>query len=54
VLQIQTTAALPPTHPAHGKTTHPAAYVCRRNVCSLPIADPPALADMLRARSPST
>ena len=54
VLQIQTTTTLPSNHPAHGKTASPAAYVCRRNVCSLPIADPVALADMLHTRTAST
>jgi uncharacterized protein YyaL (SSP411 family) len=54
VLQVQATDALPPSHPAYGKTAAPAAYVCRGNVCSLPVADPAVLAEMLQARAPST
>jgi hypothetical protein len=44
---------LPPDHPAFGKTAGPdgaVAYVCRRNVCGLPIADPLALSQALRTR----
>ena len=51
VLQVQATDALPPLHPAHGKGSHPAAYLCRGNVCSLPVTDPATLAKMLHARS---
>jgi uncharacterized protein YyaL (SSP411 family) len=46
-------AMLPTDHPAFGKTAGPdgaVAYVCRRNVCSLPIADPSALSQALRTR----
>jgi hypothetical protein len=50
VLQVQATDTLPPLHPAHGKANGPAAYVCRGNVCSLPVADPATLAEMLHAR----
>jgi len=42
--------ALPPAHPALGKTSsgeHAMAYVCRGMVCSLPIVDPEALATAL-------
>ena len=53
VLQVQATDALPPLHPAHGKGSGPAAYVCRGNVCSLPLADPATLAEMLHARARS-
>ena len=51
VLLVQATDALPALHPAHGKAGGPAAYVCRGNVCSLPIADPATLAKMLHARA---
>jgi uncharacterized protein YyaL (SSP411 family) len=59
VLQVSDTAALPPDHPAFGKPAHPqetasrheaVAYVCRRSVCGLPIADPAALSQALRTR----
>jgi len=53
VLQVQATDALPPLHPAHGKGSGPAAYLCRGNVCSLPVTDPATLAEMLHARSQS-
>ena len=42
VLRASQPDALPAGHPAHGKGTlagAPAAYVCRRNVCGLPITD---------------
>ena len=45
--------AVPSGHPAAGKTAAPdgpVAYVCRRNVCGLPIADPASLAAALRQR----
>jgi len=51
VLRVGATETLPRTHPAYGKGGGPAAYVCRRNVCSLPVANPAALADMLRRRT---
>jgi uncharacterized protein len=53
VLRAADTSALPPDHPAFGKTAGPhgaAAYVCRRNVCGLPITDPSALSRALRTR----
>ena len=53
VLRAADTSALPPDHPAYGKTAGiygAAAYVCRRNVCGLPIADPAALARTLGSR----
>ncbi|HLB99061.1 MAG TPA: thioredoxin domain-containing protein, partial [Acetobacteraceae bacterium] len=50
VLQVQATDALPPLHPAHGKGSGPAAYLCRANVCSLPVTAPATLAKMLHAR----
>jgi hypothetical protein len=51
VLQVQATDALPPLHPAHGKGNLSAAYLCRGNVCSLPVTDPATLAKMLHARA---
>jgi uncharacterized protein len=53
VLQASDTSALPRDHPAFGKTAGidgPVAYVCRRNVCGLPIADPSVLSQALRTR----
>jgi uncharacterized protein YyaL (SSP411 family) len=53
VLRAPETAVLPPGHPAFGKTAGPheaVAYVCRRNVCGLPIADPADLSQALRTR----
>jgi hypothetical protein len=46
--------ALPPGHPAYGKsagTEGAVAYVCRRQVCGLPITDAGALTAALSARS---
>jgi uncharacterized protein len=46
--------ALPPTHPAFGKpagSTGAVAYICRRNVCGLPIVDGDALRHALTARA---
>ena len=43
--------ALPPSHPAHGKTqlgNKPTAYVCIGTTCSLPMNEPVALRDLLR------
>jgi len=45
--------ALPRDHPAFGKTDiggQAAAYICRGNVCGLPITDPALLAAQLRSR----
>jgi uncharacterized protein YyaL (SSP411 family) len=53
VLRAADTSALPPDHPAFGKTAGPSgtvAFVCRRNVCGLPISDPSALSQAMRAR----
>ena len=53
VLRAADITALPPGHPAFGKTSGPhkaVAYVCRRAVCGLPVADVPALARALRTR----
>jgi uncharacterized protein YyaL (SSP411 family) len=54
VLRATTSDALPATHPAHGKTAGSqgaAAYLCRRNVCGLPVTNPAELAAMLHARA---
>jgi hypothetical protein len=53
VVVLRGSDGLPPDHPAFGKVAGPeaaVAYVCRRNVCGLPIADPSALARALRVR----
>jgi uncharacterized protein YyaL (SSP411 family) len=53
VLHAAAPDAVPPTHPAHGKTTaagRPAAYICRSGACGLPIATPADLAQALRRR----
>lgn len=53
VLRARDTGALPADHPAHGKTAaaHEAvAYVCRRNVCGLPITNAASLSEALRTR----
>jgi hypothetical protein len=47
---VEDGAALPASHPAHGKTAidgKPAAYVCVGTICSLPLTDPDALAARL-------
>jgi uncharacterized protein YyaL (SSP411 family) len=54
VLRVAAPDALPAAHPAHGKTASvrgAAAYLCRRNVCGLPLTDPAALATKLHART---
>ncbi|MCW8307811.1 thioredoxin domain-containing protein [Acidiphilium sp. PA] len=44
ILPVGTTADLPADHPAQGKTSGaPAAFVCRGQVCSLPVHDATAL-----------
>jgi uncharacterized protein len=43
---------LPPSSPAHGKTAidgKPTAYVCIGPQCSLPVTDPAALVETIRA-----
>jgi uncharacterized protein YyaL (SSP411 family) len=53
VLRAAGPDALPAGHPAFGKAAGPdgaAAFVCRRNVCGLPLADGPALGAALSAR----
>jgi uncharacterized protein YyaL (SSP411 family) len=57
VLRTDGTGELPPDHPAFGKTAEPGqatAFVCRRSVCSLPIADPAALSQALHTRASRT
>jgi uncharacterized protein len=52
LLRAPDPAAIPPGHPAHGKTAPPdggsAAYVCRGGVCSLPVLGAAELAVALR------
>ncbi len=53
VLRAASADALPSSHPAYGKPAGDAgaaAYVCRRNVCGLPTADPTDLLAALRHR----
>ena len=54
VLSVAPDAALPPDHPAHGKTQVrglPTAYVCPGQTCRLPVTDPLELADALRSEN---
>ena len=54
VLRTPSLDGLPAGHPAFGKPAGAegaAAYVCRRNVCGLPIADQRALAMALAVRN---
>ncbi len=54
VLRAPQPDALPDGHPAYGKGpvgAAPAAYLCRRNVCGLPIADANSLSRALHARN---
>jgi hypothetical protein len=54
VLRAPQPHALPSGHPAHGKgpvAGGPAAYLCRRNVCGLPITEPEMLRGSLSARN---
>jgi uncharacterized protein len=53
VLRAGDPGQLPPHHPAFGKLAGPqgaAAYICRRQVCGLPISDGHALAAALKSR----
>ena len=53
VLRASAPDALSASHPAYGKTAGPsgaAAYVCRFNVCGLPVSDPAVLIATLSAR----
>ena len=54
VLRAPSPDSLPADHPAFGKSAGSegaAAYVCRRNVCGMPMADGEALASALSARA---
>jgi hypothetical protein len=54
VLRANDPGQLPPQHPAFGKpagTQGAVAYVCRRQICGLPISDGAALAAALAART---
>ena len=53
LLRVTRPDALPPAHPASGKwsgTEGAAAFICRRNVCGLPVADSASLAMQLMQR----
>jgi hypothetical protein len=52
VLRARAPEALPPSHPAQAKlkaVTQPSAFVCVGERCSLPVADPTALAEAVAA-----
>jgi uncharacterized protein YyaL (SSP411 family) len=52
VQEIADGAALPQTSPAHGKSAvggKPTAYVCIGPQCSLPVTEPGALVEMVKA-----
>jgi uncharacterized protein len=49
VLAVGDASKLPVGHPAHGKSSvEPAAFVCRGNVCALPVVTPEAMGGLLR------
>jgi len=51
LIQVAPGAALPDSHPAHGRSMQngqPTAWVCREMVCGLPVTDAAALARQLR------
>ena len=51
VLRATAASELPSAHPAYGKNMDtPAAYVCRRSACSLPLGDMAALTAALQPR----
>jgi hypothetical protein len=55
VLRAPHPEALPPQHPAFGKTAPAggaAAWLCRGGLCCLPLAEPEALAAALKKRRP--
>ena len=52
VLSVSPGEALPPEHPAAGKAgAHPAAMLCRRQTCSLPVTTPGAVRALLASRA---
>ena len=54
VMRAPSLGALPTDHPAFGKSAGPegaAAYVCRRNVCGLPMVDSASLAASVTVRA---
>ncbi|HET9147078.1 MAG TPA: thioredoxin domain-containing protein [Acetobacteraceae bacterium] len=55
ILPVGDASNLPSGHPAQGKTAgQPSAFLCRNNVCSLPVTDEAALRDALRSVSRET
>ena len=54
VLRAEPGQTIPPDHPAQGKPTQTtAAYLCRANICSLPVTDPSELARLTRPAAPA-
>ena len=52
VLPVSDATSLPEGHPAHGKSAaEPAAFVCRAQVCSLPVSDPALLRGQISQRA---
>jgi uncharacterized protein len=54
VLRVTRPDALPESHPASGKWAGPegaAAFVCRRNVCGLPMTDEASLSAQVTQRA---
>jgi hypothetical protein len=52
VLRASSAADLPASHPAQAKlasASGPAAFICVGSTCSLPLTDPSALADAVKA-----
>ncbi len=57
VQEVRAGEALPPSSPAHGKTAidgKPTAYVCIGPQCSLPVTDPVALVETVKAARPGS
>jgi uncharacterized protein YyaL (SSP411 family) len=57
VQEVRAGEALPPSSPAHGKTAidgKPTAYVCIGPQCSLPVTDPAALVETVKAARPGS
>ncbi len=56
VLRTPDPEALPADHPAYGKSVKPGdavAFVCRRQICGVPVSEPTALSERLARRSTS-